>query len=138
MTNPNEKWKFTSKYRDTMASLADDAVVLLGCTDEQAIRLANGFASDYGNRTLRESLDKNGKSKSKVKGSTVDKTGDIKIVEIEQMESTGQATPCIRIWNAMYHFNRIKKHGYKYSDTHLALVSELHDWLFPVELEKAA
>ena len=125
------KWSFQGRYALAQEGIAINAMSFLGCSKEQAERLANAFAADYGN-WQKEAKDKG----LKLKYGSVDKNQHFTIVQIDEMETNiRNPSPALVICRTLYVIDKafMLKNGIIRNACTIQLVSRLHDWLFQVE-----
>jgi hypothetical protein len=128
MTN---KWTFQGRYAIDQENLANRAMMFLGCNAEQAVRLANAFASDYGNyaKTLKDA------KAGRVSAGQSNKDGWFKITEKQVEEAIiKNPSPALSIFQSLHLVDKVfsLKNGIVPAQCSVTLIARLNDWLFQV------
>lgn len=125
------KWSFVGRFAMVQRNIAENAMRFLGCTKAQAERLANAFASDYGN-WVKVAKD-NG---LKLKYGAPNKDEHFTITQIDEIETLIKApSPALSIVRSLYVADKAftLKSGYLRDECQLTLVARLNNWLFQAE-----
>lgn len=112
-------------------AMASNAMSFLQCNKEQAERLANAFAADYGN-WLKVAKDKG----LKLKYGAVDKNQHFTVTQIDEMEvEIKNPSPAMTIARTLYILDRAftLKSGILRNESQVTLIARLNDWLFQVQ-----
>lgn len=121
-------WSFQGRYATAMQGIAENAMRFLGCNKHQAERLANAFASDYGN-WFKFAKDKG----LKLKFSAVDADKHFTISQIDELSTViTNPSAALTIGRTLAVIDKVLtlKNGIIRDDCNIKLASHLNDWLF--------